>query len=269
MIQTILVVESPNDAAFYKKLHSIAEKDQEVSLLDIVQFEDLHNFDHNGKNQRGYSLPCLIKKLENIYNQLDNGRYKDVNHIAVIVDIDNLPQEGQKPNRKHDGGRENRLYQISEAINQVFKTQLNFEELGEGKIVKASISLDEDTLLKDFYFSCFLTKNSNNEGELEYLLMELASTKEDAHHANCLFAWRDCLKSKNIKISDKVLFKLWVDFYIRYHPVNTKEKSNAELKLHFPFVMEHKGEEIFKFDHTILKPFYDYFSQILIKKNLL
>ena len=266
MIKTILVVESPNDAAFYKKMYSVVVENQQdkVSLIDIIAFEDLHNFIYEGKNQRGYSLACLVKKLKLIKRQIEKSNYKDANHISVIVDIDFLPKEGQKPNKKQDGGKENRLYQISEAVNQVFNTQLNFEELGEGNIVKTSISLDEDTELKDFYFSCFLTKNANNEGELEYLLMDLASKKEEAHHANCLFTWRDCLKVKGINITDKELFKLWVDYYIRYHPVSKDDKSNAETKLKFTSIMENKAEEIFNFEAEVLIPYKKYFSKILI-----
>ena len=265
MIKTILVVESPNDAAFYKKIYSMVVKNQEdkVNLIDIIKIEDLHNFLYDDKNQRGYSLACLVKKLKLIKRQIETS-YKDVNHISVIIDIDFPPKEGQIPNKKQDGGRENRLYQISEAINQVFKTQLNFEELGEGNIIKVRINLDEDTELKDFYFSCFLTKNANNEGELEFLLMDLASKKEEAHHANCLFTWRDCLKVKGINITDKELFKLWIDYYIRYHPASKDEKSNAENKLKFTSVMENKAEEIFNFDNEVLIPYKEYFSKILI-----
>lgn len=264
MKQTILIVESPNDVAFYKKLHAIATKDKEkdAPLVDIVEFEDLHNFDYNGINQRGYSLSCLTAKLENIKRQLDKPHYQKVNHLAVIVDID-FPTD-KKPNQEQDGGRVNRLYQISKAINSVFNTDLDFNKIGEGNIIKSTITLDEDTVIEDFYFSCFLTKNANNEGNLDYLLMDLASKKQVAHHANCLFAWQECLKSNNKIIKYGYLVKLWVDYYIRFDTASSKEKSDAEIKLKFPYLMENKGEEIFKLDSPILKPYTDYLSKILI-----
>ena len=118
IIKTILIVESPNDAAFYKKLCFLATKGTKegVNHVDIIEFEDLHNFDYDGTNQRGYSLSSLTAKLDTIKRQLSKSKYKDVNHIAVIVDTD-FPSNGkQKPNQKQDGGKENRLYQVSEAI---------------------------------------------------------------------------------------------------------------------------------------------------------
>ena len=265
MKQTILIVESPNDVAFYKKLHSLVinENEKHADLIDIVEFEDLHNFDYNGINQRGYSLSCLTAKLENIKRQLDKPNYQKVNHIAVIVDVD-FPTSN-KPNKEQDGGRENRLFQVSKAINTVFYTDINFEKVEEGNIIKSTITLDEDTVIDDFFFSCFLTKNANAEGNLDYLLMDLASKKEEAHHANCLFSWRDCLESKNKTIKDGYLIKLWIDYYIRFDTSNSKEKSDAEIKLKFPYVMENKGEEIFKFDSSILKSCKDYLSKILIR----
>ncbi len=266
MKRTILVVESPNDVAFYKKIYSLVtiNEEKKANLVDIVEFEDLHNFDYNGTNQRGYSLSCLKAKLENIKRQLEKPSYQEINHIAIIVDTDFLPKEGQKPNRKQDGGKANRLYQISEAINEVFKVQLDFEKLGEGNLVKASIRLDEDTQLDDFYFSCFLTKNARNEGNLDYLLMDLASKKADAHHANCLFEWQKCLENKNKPIKEGYVFKLWVDYYIRFDTANAKEKNDADIKLKFPYVMANKGEDIFSFNSTILIPFKDYLSKIII-----
>ncbi len=264
MKKTILIVESHNDVAFYNKLYSLAIKENEENdnLVDIVEFEDLHNFDYNGTIQRGYSLKCLTAKLENIKRQLDKPTYQHVNHIAVIVDVD-FPSD-KKPNKEQDGGKENRLYQVSKAINTVFGTKLNFEESGEGNIIKSTISLDEDTVIDNFFFSCFLTKNTNNQGNLDYLLMDLASKKKEAHHANCLFAWQDCLKINNKEIKEGYLIKLWVDYYIRFDTASSKEKSDAEIKLKFPYVMENKGEDIFTFDDAILIPFKDYLSKILI-----
>lgn len=266
MKRTVLIVESPNDTAFYKKLHAIVLKGEEENahLIDIVEFQDLHNFDYDGTIQRGYSLSCLTKKLETIKRQLDKSNYGEVNHIAVIVDIDFLPKETQKPNREHDGGGVNRLYQVSKAINTVFNTALNFEELGEGNIAKTSIHLDEDTQVEDFYFSCFLTKNGSNTGNLDYLLHDLASKKADAHHANCLYAWSDCLKSHKKPIKEGYLFKLWIDYYIRFDTASKEEKSDAENKLKFTSVMENKAEEIFNFDNEVLIPYKEYFSKILI-----
>ena len=57
MKKTILIVESHNDVAFYNKLYSLAIKENEENdnLVDIVEFEDLHNFDYNGTIQRGYT----------------------------------------------------------------------------------------------------------------------------------------------------------------------------------------------------------------------
>jgi hypothetical protein len=266
MKRTVLIVESPNDTAFYKNLHAIVLKGKEENalLVDIVEFQDLHNFDYDGTIQRGYSLSSLTKKMETIKRQLDKPNYQQVNHIAIIVDVDFLPKATQKPNREHDGGMGNRLYQVSKAINTVFNTSLDFEELGEGNIAKTSISLDEDTRLDDFYFSCFLTKNAHNVGNLDYLLFDLASKKESAHHANCLFAWADCLKSHNKPIKEGYLSKLWLDYYIRFDTASKEEKSDAEVKLKFTTVMENKGEEIFNFEDSVLIPYKDYFSKILI-----
>ncbi len=267
MKQTILIAESPNDVAFYKKLHSlvITDKDKYTNLIDIVEFEDLHNFDYIGINQRGYSLSCLTAKLENIKRQLDKPNYQRVNHIAVIIDIDFASDN--KLNKEQDGGKENRLYQVSKAINTVFNTDINFEKVGEGNIIKSTITLDEDTIIDNFFFSCFLTKNTTNEGNLDYLLMDLASKKEEAHHANCLFSWRDCLKSNNKTIKDGYLIKLWVDYYIRFDTSTAKEKNDTAIKLKFPYVIENKGEEIFNFDNPVLKSCREYLLKILIREE--
>jgi hypothetical protein len=206
---------------------------------------------------------CLERKLTNIKRQLDKEKYQKVNHIAVIVDVD-FPSENKIVNKEKDGGKVNRLYQISKAINKVFNTNLDFEQSGEGNIIKTEIVLDEDVTITDFHFSCFLTKNAEQEGNLDYLLKDLALKKEEAHHANCLTAWQNCLQIKGKNISPNYITKLWLDYYIRFDTSTTKEKSNAEVKLKFSTVMKDKGEQIFSFEHPTLKPFKDYFSKILI-----
>ena len=150
MLKTILIVESPNDAAFYKKLYALTISDKE-ERIKVIAFEDLHNFDFDGKNQRGYSLKTLEAKLEIIKRQLEKTGYEAVNHIAIIVDVD-FPND-KNPNKKQDGGKENRLFQVSEAINSKFNIKLDFVQLGEGNIAHAPISLDENTLNDNFFFS--------------------------------------------------------------------------------------------------------------------
>jgi hypothetical protein len=260
MIQTILIVESPNDVAFYKKLLSSLNINDNLSQVDIIEFEDLHNFDYDGKNQRGYSLKCLKAKLDNVKRDLEKPNYLSVKHIAVVVDVD-FPSN-KETNKRQDGGKDNRLFQISTAINEVFNISLDFEKTGEGIPIKTSITLEEDSPIDSFFFSCFLTKNSQNEGNLDYLLKDLASQKDKAYHANCLNSWQDCLKSNNKEIKDGFLTKLWVDYYIRFDTSTSDEKSDAENKLKFPVVIDSKGTKIFNFDSEILIPFKDYLSKI-------
>ena len=263
MLKTILIVESPNDAAFYKKLYALTISDKE-ERIKVIAFEDLHNFDFDGKNQRGYSLKTLEAKLEIIKRQLEKTGYEAVNHIAIIVDVD-FPND-KNPNKKQDGGKENRLFQVSEAINSKFNIKLDFVQLGEGNIAHTPISLDEDTHIDNFFFSCFLTKNADSEGNLDYLLKDLASKKEEAHHANCLFAWQDCLKYHNKAIKEGYLVKLWVDYYIRFDTATKDEKSDAEIKLKFDYVMStNKGEKIFNFEHPVLDAYKTYLSKIIIE----
>ena len=264
MKKTIIVVESPNDVAFYKKLCSLTRgsKTEDVNAIDIVEFEDLHNFDYDGKPFRGYSLRCLIAKLQHIKRQLDKDKYQHVNHIAVIVDTDSLPPTNQKPNREQDGGIENRLYQISKALNEVFNTKLYFEHSREGNIIKTTINLGEETVDYDFSFSCFLTKNAAGLGNLDYLLKDLASKSAEAHHANCLYIWQECLENKQKPIKESFLTKLWVDYYIRLDTASSPEKRDAEIKLNFPDVMENKGEDIFDFSSILLNPFKEYLSKL-------
>ena len=94
--------------------------------------------------------------------------------------------------------------------------------------------------------------------------MDLASKKADAHHANCLFIWSNCLESKDKKIGKPYLVKLWVDYYIRFDTAKSKERSDAETKLKFSYVMENKGEEIFDFTNSVLDSYKHYFSNILV-----
>ena len=197
-----LIVESKNDKIFIQALVAklnIESLDIEAPIcLAENDFCLLGGADPNEKRPG-----TLIKMLKDIKSDILRIGIKK---IGVLLDIDNVLEQ-------------KRFEMINNAIHEVF---------GDG--VKRKISKTNEfieiviTPSHSIFLCCYFT-NVEKKGNLDTLLKKIAN--KNSVYADCLKAWRSCLKSNEVEISDSEYDKFWLSNYIRFDTCTGKEKSNA------------------------------------------
>ncbi|MDM8526020.1 hypothetical protein QUF80_21820 [Desulfococcaceae bacterium HSG8] len=225
-MSSVLIVESKNDEAFIRALV------EHMNLRDI-QFDEPICSIGDYECLEGLNLKKLILALDFLKSRLP---LEDITSIGIILD--------------HDGQREKRIELINTAINEVFEAAGQISDTG--KFVPVSAMIDgEITGLK---LACFLT-HVDEKGELETILKAIKA--KPSPYADCLEAWKACLKDAGKDMSDKNFDKFWLDNYIRFDTCSRKEKKQAGRKCsmrHFDYIMKNK-RNIWNFDHPVLEDF--------------
>jgi len=163
----------------------------------------------------------LEKKLQFISNRIDTGQIEEIDTIGIIFDADKI-------------GIKQRTQDIQDKIDLVF-----------GK----------DTKVK---FKIYIM-NLNGKGELEDILKEIKI--KEAPYSDCLNAWKECLATQKIEISDKIFNKFWINNYIMYDTCNTaKDRGKKDKYCIFEYAM--KNKKIWNFDHEILYELKQFLKEI-------
>lgn len=153
---------------------------------------------------------------------LNDVKFDDYTKIGIIIDADKE-------------GIANRIM----LINSVIK---NFDDTLEIKNINESIRSDK----LDIEFVCYIT-NIDGYGELETLLKRVKS--KDSTFADCLDAWRECLKKSGKEISDKEFDKFWISIYGRYDCCTKKDQRHLDTNCTQEASLK---KTIWDFEHTAL-----------------
>lgn len=158
-----------------------------------------------------------------------------IEKLGIIIDMDILPE----------GGFENRLKLVNDAIKESFDV-INIPDLTDtSQFIK--VCIDNSTEIE---IACFFI-HIDDKGELEDVLRKIKKETYDSHHADCLEAWRNCLKSKNIEKPDKEFNKLWLQVLIRYDICSKEEQEKGSKCCNPKYVLENKTD-VFDFNHECL-----------------
>jgi len=243
MIQNLIIVESPNDAAFIKLiLDSLTITNTETVPINPTEIDHLHNFvGTDGEEKRGKD--ALPEKIEMLKRELLT-RYAQLQHISVIVDIDTP----KSPN----GGKDKSLQLINNSFERAFSVSPNLMEVATHATISTSISGENVTI--DVF--CFLIQDETGSGNLDILLKKIAI--KYCVECDCLEVMNRCVVEK----TDKTMLdftKQWVNYYLRSN-ASKKQLKNAEKRPHE--VITEQGKDIFDLNHSLLGELKSYLQAI-------
>lgn len=199
-VKNLLIVESPNDAAFIRLLLSELGIGTET---DTVVIEDLHKItDRKGKEVRGKT--AIGAKLGDINANLEN--YPNLERLGIILDFDALPNWDEAKN----------LQLANTAITSAFGPQPSIST--ENQFVAIHTTPPGTDYDRQFQAACFFTKDSSGTGNLDTLLLEIrANPAAEVPYADCLARWRDCVNQSEskLKVSLDTYGKIWLGHFLR------------------------------------------------------
>lgn len=196
--KNLLIVEGDSDEVFIKKLSELVKADVEISS-PICRIDEYKCL--GGKDN-------LKFKLDEIKSDIEKGYF---NKVGIILDADKV-------------GIQERVSNINDAIKTI---------TDDVALVEPNQWYRSDNL--DVEISCHIL-NVDGYGELETLLRAIKS--QDSPFADCLEAWRACLKNQKKEVNQKVFDKFWIDIYGRYDccPEKSGDKCTSQLTLQKDYV---------------------------------
>jgi hypothetical protein len=180
----------------------------------------------------------LTKALKDLKADIQK---EDIERIGVIVDIDRHSET-------------DRIKFINDCLIKVFPNAVPLDRVNQ------FIDLNFDDY--QIQLACYFT-NVNGQGELETVLKAIKS--QDSTHADCLERWRECLRTNNKEITEKIFDKLWIANYVRYDTSTKEDKKHAATNLTLNYALENKPF-IWNLDNPILdelKVFFKLFDREL------
>lgn len=203
MSKNILIVESENDKYFIEALiQYLALTTVEVDT-PICNIHDYECLDGLGN---------FDKRLTNLKKEIAS---KGIEKIGILIDAD-------------DKGIDERIQFINTHLKQIC-SDVNIAQINK---IEYSNELDVDLV-------CCIT-HVNGQGELETLLKTIKS--EDSTYADCLDAWRECLKTNNKEISDKDFDKFWVSNYLKFDTCISSKHRGKKSKYCSNEILNYDGE---------------------------
>ncbi|MBL0687840.1 MAG: hypothetical protein JJV94_08510 [Sulfurospirillum sp.] len=166
-------------------------------------------------------LICL-DGIGNLKIKLITMKLENINKLGIILDAD-------------CAGIESRLGYINSTLKNL-KIDIELDKINEFK---------KDNK-KDLEIASHIL-NVNGKGELEDILYSIKT--KDATFADCLNSWRECLKGKDKKISDKDFLKFQINNYIRFDTCSKEDKKQMHKNCDFKASMQ---KDIWDFDHENL-----------------
>jgi len=182
---------------------------------------------------------CLggISKLSNRLKAIKLDKY---DKLGIILDADNE-------------GIENRIDLINNSLKEISSDI-------ELKAINTPIKSEELNL----EIACYIM-NVDGRGELETVMKKVKS--KPSTYADCLDAWRECLETNGIAISDKEFDKFWVSNYLKYDTCIGKDKKQKARKCANELINNidnHQIENNLKSnEYTIKKDIWDFDNRVL------
>ncbi len=248
------IVEGPNDKAYLELLLTeIDQKDNAETIMTDPRTEilDLHKFtdpDDSSKELRGKTV---IGKRLTLLNRDLSRNYKDVKHIGIILDADDMTIPDN-------------LELVNNAVLKSFGTNPNFTKEGEPRVIEQIVGRNKFP----FKFSCFFTKDATAQGNLESLLFEIRLNPEIyVPYADCLHHWKDCVKESDslLKVKDSDFQKMWMDNFFRakiyelFPPKERKRILNDYNDKKHTLIANH-GKALFDLAHPTVQPLRAYLA---------
>lgn len=193
-----IIVESINDKAIFQHILNTYCSPSES---DIEAFErELGWID-----LQGLERSKLILKLKDI--KTDILKAPKMAKVGIIIDFDNEDLKS-------------RLAFLNEICSEAFELDIN---INSQNTLESFTFVEQDI---DFELG-YSFIGINGQGELEHLLRTIADCTT-SHHADCLEqTWVSCLYSKGIVVKEKIIRKLWMDFYKRMDCLTADEQQQA------------------------------------------
>ncbi len=190
-MNNLIIVESHNDKFFIEKLRDV------LGLSNIKVEEPICNM---------MDYECLgglsEKKLS---DTLYNVKFSDYQKIGIIIDADNL-------------GIEKQIELINRCIITLEDVPNDFKITKINEFVKIESH--------EIEIGCYIM-NKDGFGELETVLKAIKS--QDSTYADCLEAWKNCLKEKGKpEISQKDFDKFWISNYLRFDTCTKNEQKQSD-----------------------------------------
>jgi aspartyl-tRNA synthetase len=222
-VSNILIVESKNDKYFIEALISYLHPN-----LNGLQVEEPMCKIDDYQCLEGLDKDKLIKALVELMAQTQKN---SLEKIGILIDQDNETEA-------------NRINLVNNAIAGAFNTQIKI--LATAQFV--TVPVDDNLTVE---LACYFT-NVNGKGELETVLKAIKN--QESVYADCLEAWRNCLKKNGEELSDKEFDKFWVSNYHRFDCCSKDEKKQAGSKCDpkSSFRKEIDGKKIYNFDSPML-----------------
>lgn len=213
-VSNLIIVESENDKYFISHLiNKWGIPNTEVNFFDYECLDGLSHF---------------TEKIRDI-------KYDKYNRIGIIIDADNEGIEGRVG-----------------FVNQHFKALYNELSGDDVSINVNEVVIDRVNQLKhsnnlEVELALHVT-NVSGHGELETLLKSIKS--KESPYADCLNAWRLCLKEKDKSVDDKEFDKFWVSNYLRFDTCSSHDQKQAGRKCRGEYAIK---KDIWNLDHQNLQ----------------
>ena len=240
-VKNILIVESPNDAAFIRLLlHELAISTETETLV----IEDLHKIPDqtHGKQVRGKT--AVGAKLKDLSANLEN--YLNLEKLGVLLDFDALPQWDSTKN----------LQLVNTAISNAFGLQSVIS--AESQLINISTTPPGTDYERQFQSACFFTKDSSGQGNLDTLLLEIRTDQAvGVPYADCLALWRDCVNQSEskLKVSASTYGKIWLGNFLRAQAAELGKDGKrilSDFEDRQNEVIEQIGATVFDLNHPSL-----------------
>lgn len=199
---------------------------EKLELIDIEISEPICNIDE---------FICL-DGMGNLEKKLRDIKLDELDKLGIVIDADEV-------------GIEKRIDEINNIFQKV-GIHIKFENINEfKKDIKNNIEI-----------SCHIL-HTNGSGDLDTILKKIATG--DSPFADCLDAWRMCLKEKNEDVADKVFLKFWVNNYLKFDTCTKEEQKQSFKKCNFEKALV---KDVWDFENPALDSLKD-FLKLFNKKE--
>lgn len=238
-VRNLIIIEANSDAAFVNLLLAHVHAAQtELNVIETTAFEPMGRAEGSAE-MRGKT--ALKEMLDEMKGDLLADKYKEVEHIGIILDMDSPPDWNFEENKKL----------INDAIGASMGTFPNFT--GENSPVLVNTRIGGDNIPLSFSF--FLMKDASGTGNLDTVLKAIAKGKNAA--TECLEQLSECVDGK-IKTPLGNFEKQWVNLHLR-EVANKDQKSDWERRQHE--IIRDRGADLFDLEHADIAPLRAYLAQ--------
>jgi len=178
----------------------IVESHNDKSFIQkIINDLELKNIDISEPLCNIDEFICL-DGLGNLEKKLKDLKLDELDKLGILIDADEV-------------GVEKRISEINDIFKKV-GIEIELENINE---------FQKDSK-KDLEISCHIL-NLKDRGSLDHILKTIAKNRSD--YADCLNAWKECLKERGEEVPETVFTKFWVNNYLRFDTCSKEEQKRS------------------------------------------